>query len=74
MKVTLESTTKMVEFNGVPARIWEGETKSGIRVCAFITRIAHGPDETRTDEFKKELEVCRAPSAEFQAIPLRMIL
>ena len=40
MKVTLESTTKIVELNGVQARIWEGTTEGGIRVHAFITRIA----------------------------------
>ena len=40
MKVTLENTDKIVEFNGLPARIWEGHTASGIAVHAYITRIA----------------------------------
>ena len=32
MRVRLEQTTKVVELNGVPARMWEGVTDSGIRV------------------------------------------
>jgi hypothetical protein len=36
MKVTLESTTKIVDINnGVKARLWEGRTESGIEVHAF---------------------------------------
>lgn len=44
MTITIKSTTKMVELNGVPARIWEGETESGIPVHCYITRIAHHKD------------------------------
>ena len=40
VKLQIESTSKVVEFNGVPARIWEGHTESGIPVHCFITRIA----------------------------------
>lgn len=39
MKITIESTDKIVYLNGIPARIWEGETASGICVHCFITRI-----------------------------------
>lgn len=39
MKVTLESTTKIVTLvidgKEVPARIWEGETSAGIKCHAF---------------------------------------
>lgn len=45
MKMTLESTTKIVELrsrNGavMQARIWEGVTENGVPVHAFITRVA----------------------------------
>ena len=40
MKLILENTSKLVELNGVPARIWEGKTESGIACHAFITRVA----------------------------------
>lgn len=73
MKITIESTSKIVEINGVPARIWEGETEKGIKVHAFITRIAAPKDQNLT-EFEKELQEHRAPSAEIKAYPLSMIL
>jgi hypothetical protein len=74
MKITIESTGRVVELNGVPARIWEGETDSGIKVLCFITRIAIDKDEVRMDEFERELQETRTPTAEIQAIPLRLIL
>lgn len=40
MKINIESTTKVVNVNGVAARIWEGQTDTGIKVQAFLTRIA----------------------------------
>lgn len=73
MKVNLESTTKMVNLNGVPARIWEGQTESGIPVHAFVTRIAVHKDSD-TDQFEAELKECRTPSADVQAYPARLVL
>ena len=73
MKITLESTSKLVELNGVPARIWEGTTESGIPVHAFITRLAVDKGE-RTEEFERELQEHAAPSPEIAAYPLRLIL
>jgi hypothetical protein len=73
MKVTLENTTKLVAVNGVPARVWEGETESGIPVHCYITRIAVREDQDTT-AFDAELKECRAPSAEVEALPLRLIL
>lgn len=73
MKITLESTDKLVDLNGIPARVWEGQTESGIRVHAFITRIAvHRDDDT--SEFERDLQEHRAPSPEVALIPLRLIL
>lgn len=74
MKITIENTTKIVELNGVPARIWEGTTESGIKIHCYITRIAVDKDETRIEEFEKELQETRTPSTEIQAIPVRLIL
>jgi len=73
MKVTLESTEKIVTVNGVPARIWEGHTESGIRVHAYMTRIA-APETEDLEQFARELQKCRPPSPEVAAIPLRLIL
>jgi len=74
MIVQLESTTKIVHLNGVPARIWEGITDSGIHIHAYITRIAVNKDEPRVEEFEEELLHCKTPTKEIEAISLRLIL
>jgi len=74
MKIKIESTAKITHLNGVPARIWEGTTEGGIKVHCYITRIAIDKDEPRAKEFEKELLEQKAPSAEVEAIPLRMII
>lgn len=85
MKITIESTTKVVELelpNGavVMARVWQGETESGIPVQAFITRIApeiptSNPNIDRlTFEFERDLQRCEDPRPTVQAIPLRFII
>jgi hypothetical protein len=80
MKITIESTSKIVEIvdlehtTPVKARVWEGITESGIKVIALIPRIAvkNGQD---ISQFEAELEEQRAPSVDAQqAWPLRMIL
>jgi hypothetical protein len=77
MKVTLENTTKLITLNvngaEVPARIWEGQTESGIPVHAYITRIAV-PNGENQAQFQRELAEQRAPSPDVAAIPLRLIL
>lgn len=74
MKITIESTSKIVELNGVPARIWEGWTESGIKVHCFVPRIAIDKDETRFSEFEKELQETRTPSPELECYPGKLIL
>jgi hypothetical protein len=79
MKITIESTTKLVTLKpimgsaGVECRVWEGATEAGIRVVAWIPRIAVADGQDVT-QFEAELKEMRAPSAEAEAIPLRMIL
>jgi hypothetical protein len=65
MKITIESTTKIVELNGVPARVWEGHTESGIPVHCFVTRIAVNKNSDAT-QFMKELKECKLPSSDVQ--------
>lgn len=74
MKATIESTTKIVHLGGVPHRIWEGQTESGIKIHCYISRVAIDKDETRSKEFETELQEQRVPSPEIEAIPLRMII
>lgn len=76
MKITIEPTNKVVTFNGLPARIWEGATESGIPLHVYITRVAvaEGLPPEKYSQFETELSEQRKPSAEVEAIPLRMIL
>ena len=72
MRVTLESTTKIVELitgNGhtVPARIWEGHTENGIPCHAYITRIAVARTEDAS-QFERELVEHRPPTAAVAAL------
>lgn len=73
MRIILESTTKIVEVNGVPARIWEGATQSGIPLHAYVTRVAVAEDENQED-FERELQEHRAPSPAIEAIAPKVVL
>ncbi len=73
MKITIENTTRLVQINGVDARLWEGETDDGVPVHVFVTRLSpQSPTDSPTlESFKEQLNETRAPSAFY---PLRMIL
>jgi len=73
VKIVIESTTKVVELNGVPARVWEGGTETGIPVIVFVTRIAVARTED-TAEFERDLAEQRAPSPEVESWPARLVL
>lgn len=74
MQVTLQSTTKIVKLNGIPARVWGGQTSTGIKVHAFITRIAIDKDEPDAAQFETELRECIPPSEEINSYPISLIL
>lgn len=65
MRITLESTSQLIELSGsdplkgMAARVWEGQTESGIKVVAFITMVA--VDEKDQAAFDEELQVRRPP-------------
>lgn len=73
MKITIENTEKIVQLDGVPARVWEGKTDSGIPVICFITRIAVPTDENQ-EQFRRELLEQCPPSAYADSFPARLIL
>lgn len=80
MKLHLESTLKIVTLlvNGaeVPARIWQGESDTGIPVHCYITRVAvkdgQAPETYR--QFEQALQEHAKARPEIEAIPLRLIL
>lgn len=73
MKITIESTEKVVTLNGIPARIWEGATEKGVPVVVFVTRIGVPLDGDQTD-FQRELQECRPLSPEMKYFPVRLSL
>lgn len=79
MKVTLESTERIVELTihgeAVPARVWYGRTENGIECHAYITRIAVAR-ENDASEFERDLHDAHValPLALDRAIPARLVL
>jgi len=82
MKITIESTSQIIMIRTaggpgkgeIPARVWEGQTDSGIPVLCLIPRITVKDDQDAS-QFERELIECRPPSADVsQAFPLRLIL
>ena len=73
MKLTIENTDQVVEINGVPARVWEGKTESGIKVSCLITRIAVDKNDA-CEEFERELREQRPPRPTMDCFDARMIL
>lgn len=83
MKITVESTAEVVTLvtadgrrtpTEIQARIWEGQTESGIKVTCLIARIAVKKDQD-CSQFEKELHEQKTPSTEaLQAFPLRLII
>lgn len=74
MKITIESTSKIVDIGGgLQARVWEGRTESGTPVFAFVTRVAVSKDEPADvlKRFERELTEQREPTV---AWPARFIL
>jgi hypothetical protein len=59
MKITLDSTARIVHVSGTPARVWEGHTASGIPVYAFVSRLA--TDDARGEELAAELRKTNEP-------------
>lgn len=84
MKITIESTSKIVLLqcgdNYVHARVWQGESESGIPVQVFITRVApeipqdHPDVDKLTVEFERDLKRQADPRPSIEAIPLRFFI
>ena len=73
MRLSIENTDILATINGVPARVWQGKSASGIPVTLWVTRIAVNEKED-TAMFEKELRECVPPTAEAQSFSLRLIL
>lgn len=80
MKATITSTDRVVDVSDqhgrrAAARVWEGETESGIKFTAYITQVQVRAGQRREAEFNRELVQSGAPSAEtIEAIDLRYVI
>jgi hypothetical protein len=62
MKITIESTTKVVEVNGQRARLWAGHTEAGVKVVCYIWAISpQTHDEAINEQFARELNEIAEP-------------
>ncbi len=73
MKITVESTTKIVEVNGTPARIWQGTTAAGIPITALITSVAVDREQDQA-EFDADLTEHAAPTVAVGHWPAVMLI
>lgn len=72
MKIELQSTAQIVECNGVACRVWEGTTAAGVKLTAFIVRVAvERSDDSR--QFERELLETTQPRP-LGVWPPRMVL
>jgi hypothetical protein len=54
MKITIESTDQLTDFDGAPVRVWNGVTEKGTRCYVLIRAIAVRLDQDR-DELDRDL-------------------
>jgi hypothetical protein len=75
MKITIESTSEIVEVNGVAARVWQGTSEAGVPVQCLIVRVA-ADKRYPCAEFERDLKETRSPTSAdpMRAFPLRMVL
>lgn len=73
MKITIESTSRIVEASGIQYRVWRGQTERGVKVQVLVPRIAVLNTDDRS-QFEAELLERHAPSQGPQAFTLRMVL
>lgn len=55
MRIQIESTEQIMNFDGVLVRVWNGVTERGISCLVFIHRLAVH-QECDTDDFESELK------------------
>ena len=81
MKITLESTDRIVEFSAagggtVSARVWQGKTERGVEVFAIIPRIAvhKAEEQAQFEQELVEVPVVHASTRAVEAFDARLVL
>jgi hypothetical protein len=74
MRITIESTPCLTTIDGVPVRLWEGVTESGI-ACKVFVRLLAVREEADRSAFDRELREIQAPGvAGPRAVDMRFLL
>lgn len=75
MRLTLEPTDKIQSVDGVPHRVWKGETEKGVPVLAYIRAVSpQTHDEAANAEFARELQELPKPRREGITFDMRFII
>lgn len=67
MKITIESTDRIVSASGIECRVWEGRTECGVAIICLVPRIAVRQEED-VAQFDAELERRPQPAASPDAV------
>lgn len=82
MELIIRPTDKIVTLlddvtgTEIPARIWQGQTSTGIPVHVYITRVAvdHNRPAHELAEFERALKETEPMRPDIAAIPMRLII
>lgn len=75
MKITIESTTRIVRVNGVACRVWQGVTERGVPMTALLAPIVAVRADADVTEFEADLNEHAAPNDDAKlCFPLRMVI
>ena len=70
MKITIEATGDLTCIDGVPVRVWRGETDGGVVCLVMVHRVVVRADDD-TQQFERELKEQLPPG---RHVDLRYIL
>ncbi len=73
MRTTIENTDRITMVNGVPVRIWEGKTETGIPMIALIALIAANKDSD-CSQFEEELSEVSTARVDMSPLPPGIIV
>lgn len=73
MKITLVPTSQIVDLNGAPHRVWEGQSDKGVPLQALVAQVAVHKDHNNS-EFERELRESKPGRPGVEVFPLRMFL
>ena len=73
MKIQIESTTQIVQMKGIPCRLWEGKSETGVKVMCWIATISV-PENEDLHQFQNELRELTEPSFEAVKLSLRLVI